>query len=77
MASVEFSKIGLESSRFSIDTSYMNSANTAAPKTAADLVADWKRVSRSLANELLSESDAAAIRRERDLIQAAIKKASK
>ncbi len=55
----------------------MNSANTAAPKTAADLVADWKRVSRSLANELLSESDAAAIRRERDLIQAAIKKASK
>lgn len=55
----------------------MNNANNAAATNLADLIAAWKRVSRSLANELLNDSDAAALRRERDMIQAQIEKASK
>lgn len=41
-------------------------------KTRNQLVESFKRLNRSLANEMMSDSDANAIRRERDQVQAEI-----
>jgi len=43
-------------------------------KTRAELVEQYKRLNRSLANEMISDSDANALRRERDQVQAEIEK---
>lgn len=42
------------------------------PRTRAELVAAWRRLSRSMADESLSDSDFNALQRARDAVQAEI-----